>query len=402
LSAPKPTVALSNAFSTSFKYPIVPDVLTTNASPDISKLLRSRIGAGEFPSAVYVVAENGDAVFADAQGDAVRAPETHAATRETIYDLASLTKPLVTGLLCARLVESGQLTLDSSVAQYLQEFDRADKHHITVRELLTHTSGLPAWRPLYLTADDREGALAAIANEKLVYKTGKRVAYSDLGFIVLGFLLQRLTGAPLDQLTLREIIDPLQLRRTLFNPGPELRTDIAASETGNGYELAMCEGDLSATAPESKRQAWRKQVIWGEVHDGNAYFLGGAAGHAGLFSTADETLRLANQFIAGRSDLLAKATCALFRQNMTQGLNESRSFAWQRAATKDSTAGPALPPDAFGHNGFTGTSCWIDAERQRVFILLTNRTHDHPLPFANINATRRQFHTLAVSALDNL
>ncbi|HLR04865.1 MAG TPA: serine hydrolase domain-containing protein [Pyrinomonadaceae bacterium] len=380
----------------------MPAGLSRNPEANLSQMLRSRIDAGDFPSAVYVVAENGKAIFADALGDAVRAPEMHAATLETIYDLASLTKPLVTGLLCARLVESGRLTLDSSVAQYLQEFDRADKHQITVRELLTHTSGLPAWRPLYLTAGDKEGALAAMANEKLVYKTGKRVAYSDLGFIVLGFLLQRLTGAPFDQLAQRDIIDPLKLRRTFFNPARELRTDIAASETGNAYELAMCEGDLSSTAPESKSWAWRKQIIWGEVHDGNAYFLGGAAGHAGLFSTASETLRLANQFIAARSELLSKETCDLFRQNMTKGLNEARSFAWQLAATKDSTAGPALSRDAFGHNGFTGTSCWIDAERQRVFVLLTNRTHDHPLPFININATRRQFHTLAVSALGNL
>ncbi len=380
----------------------MPDVLTTTRAPDISTLLRSRIDAGDFASAVYVVAENGAAVFADAQGDAVRQPEAHAATLETIYDLASLTKPLVTGLLCARLVESGQLTLDTSVAQYLPEFDRPDKHHITVRELLTHTSGLPAWRPLYLIANEKEGALAAIANEKLVYKTGKRVAYSDLGFIVLGFLIQQLTGASLEELTRRMVIDPLKLRRTFFNPAGELRTDIAASETGNAYELAMCEGDFSSTFPESKRWICRKQIIWGEVHDGNASFLGGAAGHAGLFSTASETLRLAHQFIAGRSELLAKETCELFRQNMTKGLNEARSLAWQLAATKGSTAGPALPPDAFGHTGFTGTTCWIDAERQRVFILLTNRTHDHALPFTNINSIRREFHALAAAALDNV
>ena len=365
-------------------------------------MLLSRIDAGDFPSAVYVVAENGQAVFADAQGDAVRVPETRAATLETIYDLASLTKPLVTGLLCARLVESGELSLDSSVAQYLPEFDGADKQHITVRDLLTHTSGLAAWRPLYLTALEREGALAAIANGALVYKTGKRVVYSDLGFIVLGFLLERLKGTSFADLARREIIDSLALRRTVFNPESELRPDIAASETGNGYERAMCEGDFSSTAAESRLATWRQQTIWGEVHDGNAYFLGGAAGHAGLFSNHAETLRLANQFMGGQSELLAPETCELFQQNLTKGLNEARSFAWQLAATKDSTADPALPPDAFGHTGFTGTSCWIDPHRERVFILLTNRTHDHPLPFANLNSTRRQFHTLAVSALDNL
>ena len=141
-------------------------------------------------------------------------------------------------------------------------------------------------------------------------------------------------------------------------------------------------------------------MIWGQVHDGNAYFLGGAAGHAGLFSNAEETLVLANQFIGAQSQVLSKDTCELFRQNMTPRLNEARSFGWQLAATKDSTAGAALPPDAFGHTGFTGTSCWIDAGRQRVFILLTNRTHQRPLPFANINSVRREFHTLAVAALE--
>src|SRR5260370_28937743 len=127
-------------------------------------MLRHRMDAGDFPSAVYVVAENGKAIFADALGDAVRSPETHAATIETIYDLASLTKPLVTGLLCAHLVQLGELTVDSSVAQYLLEFDRADKHQITLRELLTQTSGLPPWRPLYLLPPNKDAVLPAMSN----------------------------------------------------------------------------------------------------------------------------------------------------------------------------------------------------------------------------------------------
>src|SRR5713226_3638604 len=210
-----------------------------------------------------------------------------------------------------------------------------------------------------------------------------------------------MTGVSFVELAHREIVEPLKLNHTFFNPGIGIRTRIAASEKGNVYEQET-SSRTEASSAQVDSSFWRENVIWGEVHDGNAYFLGGAAGHAGLFSTASETLRLANQFIAARSELLSKETCDLFRQNMTKGLNEARSFAWQLAATKDSTAGPALSRDAFGHNGFTGTSCWIDAERQRVFVLLTNRTHDHPLPFININATRRQFHTLAVSALGNL
>ena len=335
-------------------------------------------------------------MFADALGDAAREPEKRPATLDTIYDLASLTKPLVTGLLCARLVEEGALNIYHRVADYLSEFNHEDKRAITIKHLLAHTSGLPAWRPIYLLAKDKADALTAIAEQPLEHATGERVVYSDLGFIVLGFLLQRVTGRSLPELAQREIFAPLKLEHTFFNPSVAMRTGVAACETGNAYERDMCERDFAGQT----YARWRSEIIWGEVHDGNAHFLGGAAGHAGLFSNASETLRIANQFI-GDSQLLNAETCKLFRQNFAEGLNEARSFAWQLAATKDSTAGESLSPDAFGHTGFTGTSCWVDAERQRAFILLTNRTHARQLPFANINAVRREFHTLAVTALNN-
>ena len=374
----------------------MPSDLRTIPQPDITEFLKARIAAGDFPSAVYCVAEHGEAVFADAIGDASQEPERQPATLQTIYDLASLTKPLVTGLLCARSIENEALGLDDAVSQYLAEFDRDDKRTITLRQLLTHTSGLPAWRPLYLLAKRREEALLAIAAQPLQCRPGERVIYSDLGFIALGSLLQRITSLQLADLAMKEIFVPLSLKRTVFNPTAAMQTGIAACETGNAYERDMCERDF----PGRTYGGWRNEVIWGAVHDGNAHFLGGAAGHAGLFSTAHETLTLANQFVAGLSQLLSPATCDLFRQNMSEGLNEARSFAWQLAATKDSTAGPNLPADAFGHTGFTGTSCWVDAGRQRVFILLTNRTHARQLPFANINAVRRELHSLAVRALE--
>ncbi len=375
----------------------MPSGFHAHSQPDITEFLKARIAAGDFPSAVYSVAENGKAIFADAIGDASREPELHPATLETIYDLASLTKPLVTGLLTARMMESGALRLDDPISKFLAEFDRDDKRTITIRQLVTHSSGLPAWRPLYLLANSREGALLAVAAQPLECRPGERVIYSDLGFIALGFLLQRIASLQLTDLAMKEIFAPLNLKRTFFNPAAATRTGIAACETGNAYERDMCERDF----PGKKYSGWRNETIWGGVHDGNAHFLGGAAGHAGLFSTADETLTLANQFIGGLSELLSPATCEMFCQNMTAGLNEARSFAWQLAATKDSTAGPNLPPDAFGHTGFTGTSCWVDAGRQRIFILLTNRTHARQLPFANINAVRRQFHARAVSVLDS-
>ena len=370
----------------------------------IDALLARRIAAGDFPSAVYLVAERGRVAFAHALGFAVSEPVQHAATLETIYDLASLTKPLITGLLCARLVERGELKLDSAVATYLPEFARGELADITVRHLLTHTSGLAAWRPLRIaTGNRRERVLETIAAMNLVYPIGARVVYSDLGFITLGLLLEKICGAPLDELAQNEIFRPLKLERTFFKPARAFLTGVAACElAGNAYERGMCEaeGQPEGADTSSAGGAWREELIWGEVHDGNAYFLGGAAGHAGLFSNARETFRLAGQFIANSTELLAPETCELFRTDMTHGLNEARSFAWQLASTRDSTASAALAPDSFGHLGFTGTSCWIDAARERVFILLTNRTHTRTLPFVNINGVRRQFHTLAVAALD--
>lgn len=362
----------------------------------ISKLLEEHIKAGDFPSAVYLVAEDGQVVFADAIGHSAVEPYRVTNKLDTIYDLASLTKPLVTGMLCARRIELGELTLDSSVSHYLPEFDRTDKSMITIRELLTHTAGLPAWRPLYLLADDEpERAAGAIASLDLEYKPGTRVIYSDLGFITLGILLARTTGHPLAEMARHEIFEPLELAQTFFNPEAALQTGIAACETGNAYERDMCEQSGAGVYQNS-----RQRLIWGEVHDGNAYFLGGAAGHAGLFSSAGDTLALAQQFLAPSSKLLTPQTCSLFRTNMTAGLEESRSLAWQLAETSESTAGLDLPRDSFGHNGFTGTSLWIDPEHARVFILLTNRTHARQLPFANINGVRRHFHSLAAAALD--
>jgi CubicO group peptidase (beta-lactamase class C family) len=384
----------------------LPDLLTedffiamTSPATAISSFLAERIAAGDFPSAVYLVAEGGRAVFAEALGYAVVEPSRIAATLDTIYDLASLTKPLITGLLCARRIETGEVTLDSAVSNYLPEFDRTDKQSITVRHLLTHSSGLPAWRPLYILAKgDRERTLAEIANLELEYKPGTRVVYSDIGFITLGFLLERLTGKPIAELAQEELFQPLELERTFFNPENSIQTGIAACEMGNTYERGTCRDSVPQTDFE-EYNSWRERLVWGEVHDGNAYFLGGVAGHAGLFSTAPETLMLANQFLAERSKLLNAKTCELFSQNLTEGLEEARSIGWQLAATKDSAAGPDLPPDSFGHSGFTGTSCWLDSHHQRVFILLTNRTHARQLPFVNINSVRRQFHSLAVAAL---
>ena len=362
----------------------------------ISSILAAAIAAGDFPSAVYVVAERGHIRFADALGHAVLAAEERVATLDTIYDLASLTKPLVTSLLCARLIERNEVGLDDRASRYLAEFDTDDKRAITLRQLLTHAAGLPAWRPLYLLAGGDKGrVLEVIAREPLESAPGTHFVYSDLGYIALGLMLERLHNAPLAEIARREIFEPLGLKRTFFNPDRALMTEIAACELGNAYERETC-----AAGQGAEGYSWRETLIWGEVHDANAHFLGGAAGHAGLFSTAAETLRIGTQFLAQQTELLKPLTCVLFRTDMTPGMEEPRSVGWQLATMQNSTAGASLSPDSFGHLGFTGTSCWNDPTHERTFILLTNRTHARPLPFVNINGTRREFHRLAVEALE--
>jgi serine-type D-Ala-D-Ala carboxypeptidase len=374
----------------------------------ITTFLQERIDAHDFPSAVYLVAEKGDIVLHDALGFAVVEPERIEAKVDTIYDLASVTKVLITGLLTAKLIGDEKLQREGRVSVYLKEFDTAGKRMITVSDLLTHTSHLPAWRPFYLLVSDRSEVIHAIGETPLNYEQ-KVVTYSDLNFLTLGTLIERTTGKSLDRAS-EDIISELHLEDTFFNPPVAGRRRVAASEKGNAFEKQMCleQGYLAnsgmqaknpvATAPGS--DSFRNDLIWGEVHDGNAYFMGGVAGHAGLFSTAEEAFKIAQQFLPNYTTLLKPETCKLFRTNFTPGMNEHRSFAFQLASTPESAAGTKMSPESFGHLGFTGTSLWIDPVKERVFILLTNRTHNHGLPFVNLNSVRRKFHDLAVDFLD--
>lgn len=379
----------------------------------ISSFLQAEIASGSLPGAQYVVGEELRIVAEDALGLAVVDPERIPATLDTVYDFASLTKPLVTALLAAGLADRGVLDLDAPLACYLSEFNDLEKREITLKRLLTHTSGLPNWRPLYLEAMNRSDVPAAIARILLEPKTAEArpdVIYSDLNYVLLGFVLERVTGDRLDLLAQREIFDPLGLKRTMFNPPPELLREIAATERGQEFEMANAIADAKARSwGESAAVAspyhrvgvseaiWRRDVIWGEVHDGNANFMGGVAGHAGLFSTAREAFRIANQFLPG-SQLLKPESLGLFTRNLTPGCATSRSLAWILAETPDCSAGPALPPTAFGHNGFTGTSIWIDPDKRRVFVLLTNRVHPR-VDAIDMREIRRRFNALAVETV---
>ena len=363
-------------------------------SEEISAFLQQRIEAKDFPSAVYLVAEKGEIVFRDALGFAVVEPEKIEANIDTIYDLASLTKPLVTGLLCSRLIQNGLINLSDKISNYIKNFDTNEKREITIENLLTHTSGLKSWKPFYLG----KSIWSEIFEENLDYPPNSKAVYSDLNFILLSFLIEDIYQDTLEQIAEGVIFENLNLENTFFNPPREFQKRIAASEKGNEYEKQMC----IEQGYDVSKYNWRDYQIWGEVHDGNCHFMKGVSGHAGLFSTIEETFKIAQQFLTNQTTLLKPETCRLFRTNFTPGLNEARSIAFQLAETKDSTASNALAQDSFGHLGFTGTSVWIEPETERIFILLTNRTHARDLPFANINPVRRRFHALAAAQLDRI
>lgn len=378
-------------------------------SNEITKFLIERIEFGDFPSAVFLVGEKGEIRLKGSAGKAVVEPVQILATEDTIYDLASLTKVLVTGLLTAQLVECGDLALDTEIGGILNQLNSPDKERIVIQELLTHTSRLPAWMPFYLCVDEPSLIVRGIADTPLVTPPSN-VIYSDLNFILLGKVIEQIIGKPLDEAFASFATEPLGLINTSFNPSSMIRRRIAASERGNMFERQTCveNGYLTAegantrpTTPKTNgdRPAFRTETIWGEVHDGNAYFMNGVAGHAGLFASIDDIFVIANQFLRDRSKLLKPETCELFHTNLTPGRNEHRSFAFQMATTPDSAAGINMSEQAFGHLGFTGTSLWIDPLKERVFILLTNRTHAHGLPFVNLNAVRRRFHDLAIEYL---
>ena len=385
----------------------------------ISIFLQERIDAGDFPSAVYLVAERGEIVIHEALGHAVVEPELIAARKDTIYDLASLTKVLVTCLSCAKLVENDEIDPSDKLSTYFSEFETKEKRSILLRDLLTHTSGFQAWVPFYLeqnapsidshhfmgTTTERidNFILNDIGIRTLTHPLNSKVVYSDLNFLILGFLIERIFGTSLDSVADTEGFMRLGLTRTFMGGKVTLRREIAANEKGNAFEKQTCV-DLGYLTPREYKSGtdkhFRTETIWGEVHDNNAYFMGGVAGHAGLFSTAEEVFKIAQQFLPNYTSLLKSETCALFRTNFTVGMNEHRSFAFQLASTPDSTAGTKMSPESFGHLGFTGTSLWIDPIKERVFILLTNRTHNHALPFVNINSVRRRFHDLAIDFLN--
>jgi uncharacterized protein YbbC (DUF1343 family)/CubicO group peptidase (beta-lactamase class C family) len=343
----------------------------------IDDVVTAAIGRKDLPGAVVAALHRDQVVFRKAYGSRAAEPAPEPMTVDTVFDLASLTKPIATATSVMKLVEQGKLKLDEKVTTYWPEFGAEGKDKLTLEHLLTHTSGMIPDNSVSDYADGKSKALERICALKLRAAPGERFIYSDVNFIVLGVLVERVSGLPLDVFARQHIYEPLGLRETGFRPPEALRPRCAPTEQREGR--------------------WMR----GEVHDPRAYALGGVAGHAGLFSTADDLLRYARMMLHGGT---LDGTTVLRPESvklMTAPRPVPRGFralGWDVQTSYSANKGTAFPRDkGFGHTGFTGTSIWIDPDSQTAVVFLSNRVH--PNGKGNVNRVRGQVATIVGEAV---
>ncbi len=348
----------------------------------VDRALDRAIEAGETAGAVLLarMPREGEVLeHASVCGLAVSRPERLPMTRETIFDLASLTKVLATATALMLLVHEGRVALDDPAAKYLPAFGERAKDAVTVRHLLTHSSGLKPWRGFHElmvererktgehllgTPAAREFVLSRIHRSSLVHDPGKAAVYGDLDFMVLGALIESVSGTPLDAFCAQRIFAPLGLENTRFVRPARFGDVPPDAERRRFAATEAC--------------SWRGRVIRGEVHDPNASAMGGVAGHAGLFAPADDVMRFATTLLDvwhGRSDLWPRETLHAFTQRQHLPAESDWALGWDTPTVGASSSGRHFGAQSIGHLGFTGTSLWIDLEREAVVVLLTNRIH---------------------------
>ena len=315
-----------------------------------------------------------------------------AVAKETWFDLASLTKPLVTGVLTVLAFRDGELSPETPVGEVLRETSGGPIAEVTVSQLLTHTSGLPAWLPLYCLAKGRaEDVPKRLGEVALDYPPGTQVVYSCVGFITLGLMLSRLSDQGLDTLFAQQVLIPMSLNDDLgFCPDPSLR-----NLSGGAAEPRV---ETEAVQALGLDPSWIPATGCGLPDDGNARFFGGVAGNAGLFGTARGIFEIAQELLPSGGAILTPDEVEAATTSHTPGLQQARGYGWQLATSPGCSAGPALTDRAFGHNGFTGVSLWVDPVQRAIFVLLTNRNHPSQRQM-DLHPFRRRFHALASQAL---
>lgn len=380
--------------------------LEQTASSRALDLLNKEVDAQRIPGYVLRVELHGNVVLAASNGLSSVHPQGEPVTEHTQFDIASMSKPIATAASILQLTDAGLLGLDTPLAEFFACFSRQPLASITVRHLLTHTSGLAGWRPLYAMgmAPDLGPARFSvcseiIASEGLYSEPGVLVAYSCLGFILLGLIVELVSGHKLDEYAEEHIFKPLGMYTTYYRPQdrPAMTDNVAATEQGNAFDRALvARGGRTFTG-------WREQVIRGQVHDGNAWYaLGGVSGNAGLFSTAQDLCAYLRFLLSQGTDalsILSRPARQLMITNLTQHTGMARGLGWALSSPYSINAAPGTPTsnakyfpaeyqvptepqdgsyfsaNAFGHTGFTGTSVWADPQRNLTVVLLTNAVH---------------------------
>ena len=341
-----------------------------------ARVIAQAVDARAFPGAVAEVGDASQTLWREAFGTRTFEHPSSSVGDDTIFDLASLTKVLATTPIVIQQTERGSLALDDHVDRYIGQWRGDDRAEVTLRDLLSHCSGLPGWAPLFHEYRGREEFERAICAMPLAYAPRAQSVYSDLGFMLLGFIL--------------EIDQPLAAR---FDA---LRAQMGIAEDVQFNPPSLW---LSRTAP-TEIDEWRGRLIAGEVHDENAYALGGVAGHAGLFGTAaavGQHARHLLQILDGKVGAFRRDSLEMFIARRSGIPNSSRALGWD-TMLPSSSCGGRMSPRSFGHTGFTGTSLWIDPARGVYVVLLTNRVHPSRANDA-IKQVRPAFHDAVMAAL---
>jgi CubicO group peptidase (beta-lactamase class C family) len=370
----------------------------------VEREMDAAISRRVFPGAVLLVRQGTRVFYQRAFGHRSLEPEITPMSEETIFDVASLTKPFATSVAMMLMLKEGKISLDDRVTRFFHNFGVHGKTHITFRQLLSHCSGLPAWRPYYkeIVQIERRGGrinflgshgakqhvYQEIHRERLDAPPGTRAVYSDLGFMLLGAAIEEVSGTALDRFCHERIFRPLGLRATGF-------VDLALLRT------RRVEPVTEMIAP-TERCPWRKKILCGEVHDDNAYVMGGVAGHAGLFASAkdlDALLCRLKDCYLGTNPMIPQPIVREFWKRDPSVPDSTWCLGWDTPSTVGSSAGTRFSPHSVGHLGFTGTSVWLDLERDRHVILLSNRIHPSR-DNDQIRAFRPLIHDLIVQALE--
>lgn len=347
-------------------------------------IVSSAIDRRAFPGAALAVTHQGSLVASQGFGRFTFDAGSPEIQSNTVFDLASLTKVVTTTTMAMLLYERGLMSLDTPLQSVLPEFvslapppQRERRGRVTVRMLLSHSSGLPAYEKLFEFACTREELMRAAITTPLDREPGTHSAYSDIGFILLGEVLARLSRIALDRFAEQEIFAPLGMERARFNPPEDWRPAIPPTEDDKKF---------------------RKRIIQGEVNDENAFVMGGTSGHAGVFAPATDVARFAECMLRGGMPILNPATVRLFTTRQPSPQGTSRALGWD-TPSHPSSSGTMFTSSSFGHLGFTGTSLWIDSERQLSVTLLTNRTWPNRSTQA-IRHVRPEVHDAIVEALN--